>query len=113
MVERIKIEDVLAHSAVKHDPRADAADIKKEMDRQKNWYVDAMSKLGLSQLCLGDADAATRTLLDLLRVCEQSDSRAAAFAGHHAEAVGHHARAIKLAAGQLEAKPGTIELEQR
>ncbi len=114
MLERIKIDEVLAHSAMKHDLRADAADIKKEMERQRGWYAEASCKLGLAQLCLGETEAASTTLLErVLRVCDPSESRAATFAGLHAEAVGHYARAAKLAMGQLDSKPGCIEVEQR
>ncbi len=112
-MDKINIEEVLAHSALKVDPRSDAADIKKEMDKQKNWYVEATAKMGLAHLCLGNADAAEKTLLDLLRVAEPTESRVVAFAGFHAESVGHLGRAMKLAIGQLEAKPGNIDLENR
>ncbi len=110
----VKVKDVLAHSALKHDARADAADVRKEMERQRGWYVEAACKLGLAQLCLGKPkEEATETLLDLLRMCDPSEPRAAAFVSHHAEAVGHIARALRAAMAQLEAKPGTVELEHR
>ena len=37
VVQDIKVEEILAHSAMKHDARPDAADIKKDMEKKKNW----------------------------------------------------------------------------
>lgn len=111
--ERIRVNDLLAHAAMKQDPRPDAAEIKKDMDKQRGWFVEAMCKLGLSQLALGQADAASETLLELLKVADAADSKVSPFGSAHAEVVGHHARALKLALAQLDSKPGVKEVEQR
>ena len=43
-------DEILAHMATKHDARPDAADVKKEMERQRNWLLDALVRKGLA-LC--------------------------------------------------------------
>jgi len=114
---RIQPEQILAHAAIKHDARQDAAELKKEMDKQRNWYLEALAKRGLAQLSLADSESATGTLFDLMRVTEvassSADARVSAFAVAHAQAVGHHARAFKLTSAQLESKPGQLDLEKR
>ena len=47
---------MLAFYAMKQDNRADAAEIKKEMDKRKNFYLDALQKRGLALCALGRSD---------------------------------------------------------
>ena len=42
--------DLLAYFAIKQDNRVDAVDIKKEMEKKKNYFVEALMKRGLA-LC--------------------------------------------------------------
>ena len=44
---------MLAFYAMKQDNRADAAEIKKEMDKKKNFFIDALQKRGLALCALG------------------------------------------------------------
>jgi hypothetical protein len=46
----ISESELLAHFAIKQDNRPDAADIKKEMEKKKNFYLDALVKRGIA-LC--------------------------------------------------------------
>jgi hypothetical protein len=49
----INENDLLAFIAIKQDNRPDAADIKKDMDKKKNFYIEALQKRGLA-LCALD-----------------------------------------------------------
>ena len=37
VVQEIKLDEILANSVVKHDNRPDAAEIKKDLEKQKIW----------------------------------------------------------------------------
>ena len=45
--------ELLAYFAIKQDNRVDAVDIKKEMEKKKNYFVEALQKRGLA-LCALD-----------------------------------------------------------
>ena len=49
----INENELMAYIAIKQDNRPDAADIKKEMDKKKNFFIDALQKRGLALCALG------------------------------------------------------------
>ena len=100
-------DDILAFFAIKTDSRSDAAEIKKEMERKKGWYLDATSKKGIALCAIGKSDEATQLLFDCLRFVEQSDPKVIFFSIVHAEKIGHYGRAIKLSQSFLESSSGS------
>jgi hypothetical protein len=100
-------DDILAFFAIKTDSRSDAAEIKKEMERKKGWYLDATSKKGIALCAVGKSDEATQLLFDCLRFVEQSDPKVIFFSIVHAEKIGHFGRAIKLSQSFLESSSGS------
>ena len=111
----IKPEEILAHMATKHDARPDAADVKKEMERQRNWLLDALVKKGLALCKLNRADPdATEVIQELARFTDpMSDTKAHLFVCTHAQEVGHYGRALKCALAHLDSKPGSVDMEHR
>ncbi len=44
--------ELLAYVAIKQDNRPDASDIKKEMEKKKSFYIEALQKRGLAFIAL-------------------------------------------------------------
>merc|ERR1712241_524380 len=95
-------DDILAFFAIKTDSRSDAADIKKDMERKKGWYLDATSKKGIALCSLDRAEEATTLLFDCLKFVDQIDTKIIFFATVHAECIGHYGRVLKLIQNLLE-----------
>ena len=120
VLERVSASEILAFFAVKNaDLRPDGGDTdggdkaKKDMEKKKGWYLEAMAKKGLALCVLDRLEEANKCLLYLLQFVDQSDSKAVFFATVHAERVGHYGRALKLIQHQLEEKPGSSDLDNR
>ena len=110
--EKLNTDDILAHFAIKHDNRQEANEIRKEMERQKSWLIETLTKKGLALCYLERIEDATEVLFELMKLCDLSDSKVTQFSELHAEKVGHYGRALKLMLGQIESKPGILESEQ-
>ncbi len=114
VLDNLRPEEILAHFAMKHDSRPEAADAKKEMERQRNWLLDALVRRGLALCRLGKMDEATETLHELMKYTDPaSDSKTHAFYCIHAEKQGHFGRALKATLAQMDSKPGVLDAEQR
>ena len=115
---RITVSDILAYFAVKNsDLRPGGGDgekdTKKDMEKQKTWYLEATAKKGLALCILDRPDEASECLLQCLQFVDQADSKVAFFATVHAEKLGHYGRALKLIQHQLDEKPNSPDLDNR
>lgn len=113
ILDMIQQEELLAFFAIKTDTRPDAAEIKKDMEKQRGWLLEALAKKGVALCTMDKANEATPLLFDCLKFVDQTDSRVSFFVAYHAEKMGHYGRAAKLLLNQLEAKPNSPELERR
>jgi tripeptidyl-peptidase-2 len=112
---QIKPEEILAHFATKNDPRPDAAEVKKEMERQRTWLLEALVRKGLALCRLDRIENATDVLQELMKFTGDpaADKGTQAFYCAHAEKLGHYGRALKCTLAHIESKPGVLETEQR
>lgn len=60
IVEKITIDEILIQSAIRHDNRTDAQDIKKDMEKSKGWYIEAQVKRGLAYCVKQDIEGASQ-----------------------------------------------------
>ena len=90
----IKEDDLLLFYGTKYDSRVEAADIKKDMEKNRNILIEALGKKGMAQCALGNLEEATEILFKLLKFTDITDSKIVAFAVVHAEQMQHYARAI-------------------
>jgi len=113
VLSEVNENELLAYLAIKQDNRPDAADIKKEMEKKKNFFLEALYKRGLALCALDRIEEATDVLFRALKFVDSNDPKMALFAAVHADKLGHYGRAIKLVQSLLEAKPNSPDLEQR
>jgi len=119
VLDRITVSDILAYFAVKNGdlrPNGGSGDgevTKKDMEKQKTWYLEASAKKGLALCVLDRLEEAGECLLHCLQFVDQTDSKVAFFATVHAEKLGHYGRALKLIQHQLEEKPNSPDLDNR
>jgi tripeptidyl-peptidase-2 len=113
ITDLIKEEDILLFYGTKFDARQDAAEIKKDMEKNRGVLIEALAKKGLALVSQGNVDEATDVLFKLLKFTDITDAKVVTFAIVHAEQIQHYARAIKLIQSQLESKPNSPELEQK
>ena len=107
----IKEEDILLFYGTKYDAKSD--EIKKDVEKNRNILVEALSKKGIALCAQDKISEATEVLFNILKFTEITDSKVITFAIIHADKLEHHARAVKLINNQLESKPNSIDLEQK
>ncbi|TRY75766.1 hypothetical protein TCAL_12592 [Tigriopus californicus] len=109
----IDLNQALAHGSVKYDGSSNATEVKKDMDKARDHYFEALNKAGYLQVALGRSEDAQQTHLLAVKYLDVTDSRIILFTTAYAEMVQHWGRAMKLVMHQLDGKPGSFELESR
>ena len=107
----IKEEEILLFYGTKYDAKSD--EIKKDVEKNRNILIEALSKKGIALCAQDKISEATEVLFNILKFTEITDSKVITFAIIHADKLEHHARAVKLINNQLESKPNSIDLEQK
>ncbi|GFS05147.1 tripeptidyl-peptidase [Elysia marginata] len=124
----IDVNSLLVYFGIKTDTRPDASTIKSEMEKKKNWLVEALVKLGVAQAqavidarSKGEGDDQVKVMLDdvkktfddLSQLVEVNDSKQTfGFAWRHAAAMTHYGRALKMILKQQDEKH-TKDLEEK
>lgn len=109
----IDLNQALAHGSVKYDGSSNASEVKKDMEKARDNYFEALNKAGCLQVALGRSIEAQQTHLLAVKYLDVTDSRIIQFTTAYAEMVQHWGRAIKLVMHQMDGKPGSFELESR
>lgn len=134
-LDNLSMSAILGHFAIKQDSRPDAAEIRKDMEKQKTYITEALARKGTQDdknipvslvssfvlffnpgfaLCiLNRATEATPLLLELLMLLDIADPKIINFSIVHAESIGHLPRALKLTMGLLDSKPGVLDVEKK
>jgi len=120
------VNDILAFFAVKNNDlrptqptggdgdSVSAETVKKDMEKKKGWYIEAMAKKGLALCVLDRLDEANECLFNCLQFnVEVTDAKVWLFATVHAEKSGHYGRALKIIQNQLDDKPNNQDLHAR
>lgn len=107
----INEEEILLFYGTKYDAKAE--ETKKDVEKNRNALIEALSKKGIALCAQDKISEATETLFKILKFTEVTDSKVIIFAIIHAERLEHYARAVKLINNQLESKPNSIDLEQK
>merc|ERR1711902_80978 len=78
-------DEILAFLAIKTDSRPDAAEIKKDIERKKGWYLEATAKKGIALCALDRAEEATQLLFGCMKFVDHTDAKVIFFAIVHAK----------------------------
>jgi len=106
VITSVDEKELLAWMGTKSDTRENAADVKKEMEKQKGHLLEALAAKGDALIKIGDAK---ETDLDdiystILKYCDPTDAKVIAFVVNYLIFNNFFAKALKLVVKQLDDK---------